>query len=60
MKRVKRREGDSEKVPERDLWLYNNPEALAMFQQGLAEAAAGQVVGGVDFTQYADDDIEDE
>ena len=47
-------------IPERDMWLYKNPKALAIFQQGLAEAAAGLVVGGVDFSQYADDDIEDE
>ena len=47
-------------MPERDMWLYRNPSALAMFHQGLAEAAAGQVIAGEDFSQYADDAIEDE
>ena len=47
-------------IPERDRWLYENPEALAMFRQGLAEAAAGLAVGGVDFTQYADEVLEED
>ena len=47
-------------IPERDLWLYKNPQALAMFHQGLAEAASGQVTAGEDFSQYAHDVIEDE
>ena len=47
-------------IPERDLWLYQNPEALAKFHQGLLEAAAGQTVVAEDFSQYADDEIEDE
>ena len=47
-------------VPERDIWLYKNPRALALFHQGLAGAAAGQVTPGEDFSQYADDDIGDE
>ncbi len=47
-------------IPERDLWLYKNPQALAMFHQGLAEAAAGKVTAGEDFSKFADDDIEDE
>ena len=46
-------------IPERDLWLYKNPQALAMFHQGLAEAAAGKVTAGEDFSQYANDDTED-
>src|SRR5437879_4541721 len=47
-------------IPERDMWLYKNPKALAMFHQGLAEASAGKVTASEDFSQYADDDIEDE
>ena len=47
-------------IPERDMWLYKNPQALAMFHQGLAEAAAGKVTQAEDFSQYADDAIEDE
>src|SRR5437879_11528082 len=44
-------------IPQRDIWLYKNPQALAMFHQGLAEAAAGKVTAGEDFSQYANDDI---
>ena len=47
-------------IPERDIWLYKNPQALAMFQLGLAEAAAGKVTQGEDFSQYADDNLESE
>ena len=47
-------------IPERDLWLYKNPQALAMFQRGLADVAEGRVTDGEDFSQYAGDDIEDE
>jgi hypothetical protein len=47
-------------IPERDMWLYKNPQALAMYHQGLAEAAAGRVTTGEDFSQYADDYIEAE
>ena len=38
-------------IPERDMWLYRNPEALRMFQEGLA-AAAGDVTEAEDFSQY--------
>ncbi len=47
-------------IPERDMWLYKNPQALARFQQGLAEAATGKVTTGEDYSRYADDVIEDE
>lgn len=47
-------------IPERDMWLYQNPEALAAFHQGLANAAAGRVTEATDFSRYADDVIEDE
>lgn len=47
-------------VPERDMWLYRNPQALAAFQQGLAEAAAGNVLPAEDLSRYADDEIGDE
>ena len=46
-------------MPERDVWLYKNPEALAMFHQGLAEAAASKVTAGEDFSRHASDEIED-
>jgi hypothetical protein len=46
-------------IPERDMWLYKNPQALAIFHQGLAEAAAGKVTDGEDFSKYANYVIED-
>ncbi len=30
-------------VPAAEAWLFNNPEALALVRQGLAEAARGKV-----------------
>jgi hypothetical protein len=47
-------------IPERDMWLYRNPEALEMFHRGLADAAAGRVTAPEDFSKYADLPIEDE
>ena len=47
-------------MPERDTWLYKNPRALAMFHQGLADAAEGRVTKGQDFSRFANDEIEGE
>lgn len=47
-------------IPEREIWLYKNPEALMLFHKGLAEAAAGKVTPAEDFSQFANDDIGDE
>ena len=30
-------------VPDREAWLYNNPQALADLQQGIKEAGAGKI-----------------
>ena len=46
-------------MPERDAWLYKNPEALMAFHQGLMEAASGKVTPAEDFSQFASDDTED-
>jgi hypothetical protein len=43
-------------IPERERWLYKNPEALAMVEQGLRESAEGKTVRVGSFTQYADDE----
>ncbi len=43
-------------IPERERWLYKNPEALAMVEQGLRESAEGKTVRMGSFAQYADDD----
>ena len=53
-------DGDERNVPERELWLYANKEALALFREGLEQAKCGEVVRGLDFSEYADDDIKDE
>ena len=46
-------------IPERELWLYRNPEALAAVDRGLADVAAGRVTELKDYSQYADLEIED-
>ena len=45
---------------EREVWLFQNPEALAMVQQGIAESRAGKGKYLGSFAQYADLDIDDE
>jgi hypothetical protein len=45
-------------IPERERWLYENPEALEMVRQGLRDSAAGRVKYLGDFSQYANDDDE--
>ena len=45
------------KITEREKWLYNNPEALALVKRGLAESAAGQGVK-MSFIEFADADID--
>ena len=43
-------------IPERERWLYKNPEPLAMVEQGLRESAEGKTVRMGSFAQYADDE----
>ena len=43
-------------IPERERWLYKNPEALAMVEQGLRESAEGKTVRMDSFAQYLDDE----
>lgn len=43
-------------IPERERWLYKNPEALEAVRQGLQDSVAGRIYDLGDFTQYANDD----
>jgi hypothetical protein len=43
-------------IPERERWLYKNPVALAMVEQGLRESAEGKIVSLGSFAQYADEE----
>lgn len=47
------------RVPEREAWLYRNPAALALFREGLAAAAAGEITEFKDYSEYADSDVEE-
>jgi hypothetical protein len=43
-------------IPAREHWIFKNPEALAMLEEGLRDAAAGRTVRMPNFAQYADDE----
>jgi len=47
-------------VHEREVWLFQNPEALAMVQQGIRESREGNTVYMGSFAHYADLDIDEE
>ncbi|RYG38942.1 hypothetical protein EON81_02310 [bacterium] len=42
-------------IPERELWLYKNPEAMASLDRGLAEAARGETTR-MDLSQFPVDE----
>lgn len=46
-------------VPERELWLWQNAEAIASVQRGIDQAAAGKLQEMGDFAQYAEIEVED-
>ena len=43
-------------IPAREAWLYKNPKALAMVDQGLRESAEGKTVSLGSFAQYLNED----
>ncbi len=46
-------------IPEREAWLWNNPQSLAAVRRGLEDAAAGRVVDAGSFAQYANLEIDE-
>src|SRR5579862_7669306 len=42
-------------VPERERWVYENPEVLASLKRGLKQAAEGDTYYLGDFSKYLDD-----
>ena len=42
-------------IPEREMWLYRNPEALAAVLQGLEDSKAGRVHDLGSFAHYLED-----
>ena len=46
-------------IPEQELWLWQNLDALASVQRGIEQSAAGKGRYLGDFAQYADLEIED-
>ena len=46
-------------IPDREQWLWKNPDAIGAVQLGLAQAAQGKTKFLGSFAQYADLEIED-
>ncbi|WP_299489711.1 hypothetical protein [Acaryochloris sp. IP29b_bin.137] len=46
-------------VPEQELWLWNNPDAIATVRQGMQDVAQGEIHKLGSFAQYADLEVED-
>ena len=47
-------------IDDREQWLWANPDAIAMVQAGIAQAAQGKIQSLGSFAQYANLDIDEE
>lgn len=46
-------------IPKREMWLWQNKEALGAVQEGLAQSARGEIRHLGSFAQYADDQVDE-
>ncbi len=44
-------------IPERELWLYKNPNALESLRRGIEQAGEGKVTSRGSFAKYVDDEV---
>lgn len=47
-------------IPSREQWIHQDPAVLASIREGVEQANRGVLVRGLDFSQYADEQIEED